>query len=111
MEYSNKKFNIALKEILDENQVKLRGLASKTKFNFTYFSKLKNRTKQPPIKTIEVIAKGLNIPPEYFLEYRIHRITDYLLKNPELIESIMSYLNTIKDKKVLKVAEPKEPFE
>ena len=23
-----------------------------------------NRTKQPPIRTIEVIAKGLNIPPE-----------------------------------------------
>jgi len=111
MEYSSKKFNIALKEILDKNKVKLRGLAGKTKFNFTYFSKLKNRPKQPPIRTIEVIAKGLNIPPEYFLEYRIHKVTDYLLENPELIEPVMSYLETLKEKRELKVAEPEEPFE
>ena len=111
MKYSNKKFNIALKEILDENKVKLRGLASKTKYNFTYFSKLKNRTKQPPIKTIEVIAKGLNIPPEYFLEYRVHKITKYLLENPELIEPVMSYIKALKEKKELKVAESKKPFE
>ena len=111
MKYSNKKFNIALKEILDENKVKLRGLASKTKYNFTYFSKLKNRIKQPPIKTIEVIAKGLNIPPEYFLEFRVHKITEYLLENPELIEPVMSYIKILKEKKELKVAESKEPFE
>jgi transcriptional regulator with XRE-family HTH domain len=111
VKYSNKKFNIALKEILDENKVKLRGLASKTKYNFTYFSKLKNRTKQPPIKTIEVIAKGLNIPPEYFLEYRVHKITKYLLENPELIEPVMSYIKALKEKKELKVAESKKPFE
>ncbi len=110
MEYSNKKFNIALKEILDANKVKLRGLANKTKFNFTYFSKLTNRTKQPPIRTIEVIAEGLNIPPEYFIEYRIHKVTDYLLENPELIEPIMSYLETLKEKRELRVAEPEEPF-
>ncbi|MFC2159969.1 helix-turn-helix domain-containing protein [Actinomycetota bacterium] len=111
MKYSNKKFNIALKEILDENKVKLRGLAGKTKYNFTYFSKLKNRIKQPPIKTIEVIAKGLNIPPEYFLEYRVYKIKEYLLKNPELIEPVMSYIKALKEKKELKVAESKEPFE
>ncbi len=110
MEYSNKKFNIALKEILDKNKVKLRGLAGKTKFNFTYFSKLKNRTKSPPIRTIEVIAEGLNIPPEYFLEYRIYKVSNYLLENPELIEPVMSYLETLKEKKELKVAESEEPF-
>ena len=99
-----------LKEILDENKIKLRGLAGKTKFNFTYFSKLKNRKKQPPIRTIEVIAKGLNIPPDYFLEYRIHKITDYLLENPELIEPIMFYLKTLKEKNELKVAESEEPY-
>jgi len=110
MEYSNKKFNIALKEILVENKVKLRGLANKTKFNFTYFSKLTNRTKQPPVRTIEVIAKGLNIPPEYFMEYRIHKIADYLLENPGFIEPVMSYLEILKEKKELKVAEPEEPF-
>ena len=110
MKYSNKKFNIALKEILDENKVKLRGLAGKTKFNFTYFSKLKNRKKYPPLRTIEIIAKGLNIPPEYFMEYRIHEVTDFLMENPEFIESVLSYLKTLKEKKILKVAESEEPF-
>jgi transcriptional regulator with XRE-family HTH domain len=110
MKYSNKKFNIALKEILDKKKVKLRGLAGKTNLNFTYFSKLKNRTKHPPVRTIEIIAEGLNIPPEYFLEYRIHVITDFLLKNPEFTEPLLSYLDKLKEKQKLKVAEKEEPF-
>jgi transcriptional regulator with XRE-family HTH domain len=111
MKYSNKRFNIALKEILDKDKVKLRGLAGKTNLNFTYFSKLKNRTKRPPVKTIEVIAEGLNIPPEYFLEYRIHRITDFLLKNPEFVKPVLTYLEVLKEKQKLRVAEKKEPFD
>ena len=110
MKHSNKRFNIALKEILEENKVKLRGLASRTNLNYTYFSKLKNRKKQPPIQTIEDIANGLNIPPEYFLEYRIHKITNLLLENPRLIEPVLSYIEILKEKKELRVAESKESF-
>ena len=69
--YSNKRFHLALKDFLEENNIKLRSLAGRTNLNYTYFSKLKNREKSPPIKTIELIAGGLGIPPEYFLEYRI----------------------------------------
>jgi transcriptional regulator with XRE-family HTH domain len=111
VKYSNKKFNIALKEILDKEKVKLRGLAGKTNLNFTYFSKLKNRTKHPPLKTIELIAEGLNIPPEYFLEYRIHKITDFLLENPEFTEPLLTYLDRLKEKQNLKVAEKEGPFD
>ncbi len=59
----------------------------------------------PPIQTIEDIANGLNIPPEYFLEYRIHKITNLLLENPRLIEPVLSYIETLKEKKKLRVAE------
>ena len=107
---SNKKFSLALKDILEKNNVKLRGLASRTNLNFTYFSKLKKRTKHPPIKTIEIIAKGLNIQPEYFLEYRIHKITDFLLQNPEFLENVLSYTETLKERKALKIAESGESF-
>ena len=109
--YSNKKFHIALNDILEESNVKLRGLASRTNLNYTYFSKLKARKKSPPIKTMEIIARGLNVPPEYFLEYRIHQVTEFLLRNPEFLEPVLLFIETLKERKTLKVAETQEPFE
>ena len=108
---SNNRFHIALDDILREKNVKLRGLARRTNLNYTYFSKLKSRKKSPPLKTIEIIARGLNVSPEYFLEYRIHQVTDFLMKNPESLGPVLSFINTLKEKKNLKVAEEHEPFE
>jgi len=110
MKYSNKSFNIALREVIEKNKIKLRSLAIKTNLNYTYFSKLKNRIKQPPIGTIEVIANGLNIDPEYFLEYRIYKIEKFLVDNPEYVDLIGSYIENLQKKKKLKVAEDKTPF-
>ena len=110
MEYSNKSFNLALKEIIEKNKIKLRGLARKTNLNYTYFSKLKNREKHPPIGTIEIIANGLDINPEYFLEYRIYKIERFLIENPEHLDSIIGYIENLAKKKKLKVAEDKTSF-
>ena len=41
MDYSNKNFGTALKEIIEEKKIKLRSLANKTNLNYSYFSKLK----------------------------------------------------------------------
>lgn len=101
---------MALSDALKESNTKLRGLASRTNLNYTYFSKLKNREKSPPIRTIEIIAHGLGIPPDYFLEYRIHKIADFLFANPEFVEPLMSHIEDLKEKKVLKVAETGKPF-
>jgi transcriptional regulator with XRE-family HTH domain len=109
--YSDNRFHIALDDILREKNVKLRGLASRTNLNYTYFSKLKARKKSPPIRTIEIIARGLNVPPEYFLEYRIHQVTDFLSKNPEFLEPVLSFIKTLQANKGLKVAEDRESFE
>jgi transcriptional regulator with XRE-family HTH domain len=108
--YSYKKFHLALSEILEEKNVKLRGLAARTNLNYTYFSKLKNREKSPPIKTIKIIAYGLGIDPDYFLEYRIQRIVDFLEDNPEYVDDIVSYLEGLKKKIRLRVADPGETF-
>lgn len=59
---------------------------------------------------MEIIARGLNISPEYFLEYRIHKITEVLLENPEFLEPVLLFIETLKEKKVLKVAESEESF-
>lgn len=109
-EYSNRRFHLALKDILEKNNVKLRGLAGRTNLNYTYFSKLKNRKTSPPIKTMEIIARGLGIEPEYFLEYRINKVAEFLILNPEYVRPVISYIEQLKNKKKLKVAEPGESF-
>lgn len=110
MMYSNKNFGTALKEILDKKRTKLRSLANKTNLNYSYFSKLKKREGHPPITTIELISDGLDIPPEYFLEYRIYKIEEILKNNPHIIDKTLNYVDSLLIKNNLKVAERKKPF-
>jgi transcriptional regulator with XRE-family HTH domain len=93
MKYSNKTFPKALKEIIDKKNVALRKLAAKTNYSFCYFSILKKRKNHPPLETIENISEGLGIPPEYFLEYRINKLTNLLMDNPEVTDDILNYAN------------------
>jgi hypothetical protein len=91
MKYSNKPFYKALKEIMGEKDIVHRKLAAKTNFCFSYFCVLKKRKKHPPVETIKKIASGLEIPPEYFLEYRIDKLTKLLMNNPVLIDDIFNF--------------------
>jgi len=108
--YSNKNFGTALKEIIDKKRIKLRSLANKTNLNYSYFSKLKKREGCPPITTIELISDGLDIPPEYFLEYRIYKIEKILKEYPHIIDKTLNYVDRLLIKNNLKVAERKKPF-
>lgn len=110
MEKSYKSFNLALKEILEKKKIKFRTLENRTNLSYTYFSKLKNRKKAPPVETIEIIASGLDIPAEYFLEFRLHKIYESLRENPELLEEISIFLEQLIKKKSLKVAEKESYF-
>lgn len=110
MMYSSKNFGTALKEIIDKKRIKLRSLANKTNLNYSYFSKLKKREGHPPITTIEIISDGLDIPPEYFLEYRIYKIEKILKKYPHIINKTLNYVDSLVIKNNLKVAERKNPF-
>jgi transcriptional regulator with XRE-family HTH domain len=108
--YSTKNFGTALKEIIEKKKIKLRSLGNKTNLNYSYFSKLKKRKTCPPVSTIELISRGLGIPPEYFLEYRIYKINKFLKKNPQLIDMTLDYIKNLSNKDRLKVAERKKPF-
>lgn len=110
MMYSSKNFGTALKEIIDKKRIKLRSLSNKTNLNYSYFSKLKKREGHPPITTIEIISDGLDIPPEYFLEYRIYKIEKILKKYPHIINKTLNYVDSLVIKNNLKVAERKKPF-
>ena len=91
MKYSNKPFSKALKEIMEKKDVIYRRLAAKTNLSFSYFCVLKKRKKHPPIETIENIASGLEIPPEYFLEYRINKLIKLLMDNPAVADDVFEY--------------------
>ncbi|MCL5071571.1 MAG: helix-turn-helix domain-containing protein [Actinobacteria bacterium] len=110
MEKSYKSFNLALKEILEKKKIKFRTLENRTNLSYTYFSKLKNRKKSPPIETIKIIASGLDIPAEYFLEFRLHKIYELLRENPELLEETSVFLEQLIEERNLKVAEKKTRF-
>ncbi|MCL4417081.1 MAG: hypothetical protein M1365_10350 [Actinobacteria bacterium] len=110
MEKSYKSFNLALKEILEKKKIKFRTLENRTNLSYTYFSKLKNRKKAPPIETIKIIASGLDIPAEYFLEFRLYKIYELLRENPELLEETSAFLEQLIEEKNLKVAERESRF-
>ena len=100
--YSNKNFGDALKEIIEKKKIKLRSLAVKTSLNYSYFSKLKKAKNAPPKDTIINIAKTLDIEPDYFVEFRLRKINEKLLKNPSLIDPTISYLQNRIDAKINK---------
>ena len=110
MKYSNKHFRVALKDIINKKSVVQRKLAAKTNFCFSYFCVLKKRQKHPPIETIEKIAKGLEIPPEYFMEYRIDKIVKLLTNRPELAEKVFGFASSLAEGDNFKIAEEEKEF-
>jgi len=88
MKHSNKPFSKALKDIMNKKDVVHRKLAAKTNFCFSYFCVLKRRKKHPPVETIKKIAHGLDIAPEYFMEYRINKIVELLTNKPDVADRV-----------------------
>ncbi|MCL4378190.1 MAG: helix-turn-helix transcriptional regulator [Actinobacteria bacterium] len=111
MKYTNKIFSEALSELLKEKKVKLRSLAAKTSLNYSYFSKLTRRKSSPPIETLINISNALEIKPEYFIEYRIHKLNILLKNNPEIIIEVLNFAYSIEQKSKLKVAEEKIKYD
>jgi len=110
MEYSNKIFSEALAQVIKERQIKLRSLGAKTNLNYSYFSKIIKKKKCPPVETIETISRALNIPPEYFIEYRIHKIKEILYNNPTIINEVLNFAYALDKEQKIKIAEDKETF-
>ena len=110
MSYTNKPFSEAFAEILKDRQIKLRSLGAKTNLNYSYFSKIIRKRKVPPIDTIENICNALEIEPEFFIEYRIHKTCKFLYNNPGLVDNVSHYVYKLQNKKIVRVAEKKEKF-
>jgi transcriptional regulator with XRE-family HTH domain len=110
MDYTDKSFSEALAEILKKRHIKLRSLGAKTNLNYSYFSKIISEKKVPPIETITNIAQALEIKPEFFVEYRIHKICEILYNNPEFVDEVNVFIYKLQKEKITKVAENKEDY-
>ena len=110
MEYSNKIFCEAFSELLKDKKIKLRSLAAKTNLHYSYFSKLSTRKTAPPIETIANISKALEINPEYFIEYRLFKLTAILKNSPEILDEVSNFTYKLDSKNKLKVAEEKTVY-
>jgi len=110
MNYSNKSFPKALKEIMKKKDIIHRKLAAKTNFCFSYFCVLKKRKGHPPVETIKKIAKGLEIPPEYFLEYRIDKLEKLLKDNPNITDYVLDFAEDLVENGNSKVNDKKKNF-
>jgi len=110
MKYSNKFFPKALKEIMEKKDIIHRKLAAKTNFCFSYFCVLKKRKGHPPVETIKKIAKGLEIPPEYFLEYRIDKLIKLLMDNPSITDHVFDFARDLVDNSNSRVEDKEEEF-
>jgi transcriptional regulator with XRE-family HTH domain len=89
MKYSDKPFDITLNELFSSSQIGLREFARKSGVNYSYLSKLKNGKMPPPSDhVIKKIAKGFQVPVDYFLEYRLRHVYRALLADPDLVAAL-----------------------
>ncbi|HAX18497.1 MAG TPA: hypothetical protein DCY00_07905 [Actinobacteria bacterium] len=110
MNYTNKSFSEAFAEILKEKRIKLRSLGLKTNLNYSYFSKIIRKKKVPPMDTIENISSALEIEPEFFVEYRIHKICEILYNNPHLVNNVSSFIYELQKERIARVAENTDKY-
>lgn len=82
---------VVLRQLLDERGATLRGIASRTReldetgkgMNHTYISAVLNGRESPSPRSLELIARALDISPEFFIEYRIEKLREAI--NPRVV--------------------------
>ena len=87
--FSEKPFGEALTQLMDEQDVTYRALATKTKLSAGYLNHIVHGNR--PVPSDDVIAKlaaALDVEPEHFREYRIRVITAKLEELPGLVDRL-----------------------
>ena len=82
---------VVLRRLLDERGATLRGIASRTRaldesgrgMNHTYISAVLNGRESPSPRSLELIARALEISPEFFIEYRMGKLREAI--NPRVV--------------------------
>jgi transcriptional regulator with XRE-family HTH domain len=91
--FSQDRFPVALKGLMDERQLSYRQLAYKTKLSAGYLNHLTKGTRPVPAdQVIAVIAESLRVEPDFFLEYRLRQVAVVLDGSPALADQLYAIL-------------------
>jgi transcriptional regulator with XRE-family HTH domain len=91
--FSQDRFPVALKSLMDERRLSYRQLAYKTKLSAGYLNHLTKGTRPVPADpVIAVIAEALRVEPDFFLEYRLRKVADVLDGAPVLADKLYAIL-------------------
>jgi transcriptional regulator with XRE-family HTH domain len=91
--YSQARFPIALKGLMEERHLSYRQLAYKTKLSAGYLNHLTKGTRPVPADpVIAVIAEALCVEPDFFVEYRLRQVACVLGESPELADKLYGIL-------------------
>lgn len=85
--YTIKDFYIAFKDLKEKQNLSLGQIAIKTGLSKSFLSDIMNKKVLPPKdEFIEKIARALGVEPEYFFEYRLRRLNDYINENRDFLD-------------------------
>ncbi len=91
--YSQRRFRHALRDLMEERRLSYRQLAYKTKLSAGYLNHLTKGTRPVPSDdVIQTLANALLVRPDYFLEYRLRKVTEVLDEEPLLTDTLYAIL-------------------
>ena len=91
--FSQERFPLALKGLMDERRLSYRQLAYKTKLSAGYLNHLTKGTRPVPADAvIAVIADALLVEPDFFLEYRLRKVSEVLDEAPAVADKLYGIL-------------------
>ena len=91
--FSQEKFPLALKGLMEERHLSYRQLAYKTKLSAGYLNHLTKGTRPVPADPVlAVLAEALCVEPDFFIEYRLRQVAGVLDDAPALADKLYGIL-------------------
>lgn len=91
--FSQERFPLALKGLMEERHLSYRQLAYKTKLSAGYLNHLTKGTRPVPADpVIAIIAEALCVEPDFFVEYRLRQVAEVLDAAPALCDKLYGIL-------------------
>ena len=91
--FSQERFPLALKGLMEERHLSYRQLAYKTKLSAGYLNHLTKGTRPVPADPVlAVLAEALCVEPDFFVEYRLRQVAGVLDDAPALADKLYGIL-------------------
>ena len=91
--FSQERFPLALKGLMEERHLSYRQLAYKTKLSAGYLNHLTKGTRPVPADLVlAVLAEALCVEPDFFVEYRLRQVARVLGDAPVLADQLYGIL-------------------